>query len=76
MPADWKPGNRVRDEKFLRQFRLDHFGEPCEICAVRQGVHVHHVTFRSQGGGDEPENVLWLCHVCHGEQHGLRVVES
>jgi len=30
---------------------------------------VHHVLRRSQGGGHEPENLLHLCHRCHGWVH-------
>lgn len=60
MPADPKPSARIRDPDLLRRFRLEHAGEPCESCELRPGVHVHHVTFRSQGGDDAPENLLWL----------------
>lgn len=42
------------------------------MCEARPGVHVHHRVFRSQGGSDIPENLQWLCHVCHDSVHGIR----
>lgn len=34
------------------------------------GVHDHHILRRSQGGGDGLDNLLWVCHPCHGYIHG------
>ena len=31
----------------------------------------HHIVFRSQGGGDEAENVLIVCNRCHEKLHGI-----
>jgi 5-methylcytosine-specific restriction endonuclease McrA len=42
----------------------------------RAGGHVHHVEFRSRGGGDEEWNLVTVCaaHHLHGIHHGrLRV---
>ena len=38
----------------------------------RAAVHVHHVVFRSQGGGDEPANLVSICvaHHLHGIHRG------
>jgi 5-methylcytosine-specific restriction endonuclease McrA len=41
----------------------------CIICA-RQGGHVHHIIFRSQGGTHNPNNLCLLCHDCHERMHG------
>lgn len=71
MPADPKPAARIRDPDLLRQFRLEHAGEPCDRCWQRPGVHAHHVVFRSRGGDDVAENLLWLCISCHHVMHGL-----
>lgn len=32
-------------------------------------LHVHHVVYRSQGGTDEPGNLLTLCRGCHDALH-------
>lgn len=31
--------------------------------------HAHHVRRRSQGGEDTVDNLLMVCHRCHGEIH-------
>lgn len=45
------------------------------LCQVpgcsRAALHVHHVTFRSHGGGDEPGNLVSLCAAHH--LHGVHV---
>lgn len=33
-------------------------------------LEFHHFVPRVYGGGDEDQNLLTLCHVCHGKQHG------
>ena len=65
---------RIKDPDALKAFRLEHLGELCEICDVRPGSQVHHKKLRSQGGDDSPENLMWLCLVCHGDEHGLHVI--
>lgn len=37
-------------------------------CRVR-GSQAHHVLRRSQGGTDDPGNLLWVCARCHAEIH-------
>ena len=33
---------------------------------------IHHVIKRSQGGGDQPDNLITLCMYCHAVIHGTR----
>ena len=63
----------MKDPEALRRFRLEHLGEPCELCERRAGEHAHHRVFRSQGGNDEPGNLLWLCRYCHDGIHNGRL---
>jgi 5-methylcytosine-specific restriction endonuclease McrA len=70
--SDFKTAKRVRDPEALRRFRLEHAGTLCWFCAMRPGIHVHHRIHRSQGGGDVPENLVWLCGACHDEAHHIR----
>ncbi len=44
--------------------------QPCEIdfCSAI-AVDIHHVTFKSQGGTDEYENLIGLCRRHHDEAH-------
>jgi len=60
MPSDFKRGPRLRDPDALARFRLEHLNEPCDLCELRPGVEVHHRNYRSRGGDDVPENLLWL----------------
>ena len=40
----------------------------CEICGA-VSVDIHHKIYRSQGGTDEPENLVALCRSCHEAAH-------
>jgi 5-methylcytosine-specific restriction endonuclease McrA len=71
--SDPRPPKRIKDTDALRRFRLANQGEPCFDCELRPGVHVHHIVFRSQSGNDEPENLAWLCQICHDARHGIGV---
>lgn len=44
-------------------------GGLCVLCG-RQGAHIHHIVFRSQGGTDDMENLVTLCGECHDHAHG------
>lgn len=41
----------------------------CRYCGTRDGLDVHHIVYRSQGGGDEPTNLIALCRRHHGLVH-------
>jgi len=47
---------------------------PCENCGATAG-EFHHLIFKSQGGSDEPDNIMALCSStpertgCHEEAH-------
>lgn len=69
MTPDPKPAARIKDPDAIRRFRLDHLHEPCELCELRPGVDPHHLTYRSQGGDDTPENLVWVCRECHDGIH-------
>lgn len=60
MTPDPRPPRRIKDPDALRTFRLTMMNEPCEVCELRPGTDAHHVTFRSQGGDDTPDNLVWL----------------
>lgn len=51
----------------------DRSGGQCEaliegVCLSR-GDQAHHVRRRSQGGQDDPGNLLWVCRSCHDHIH-------
>lgn len=43
-------------------------GLTCRACG-RPGNHVHHINYRSEGGGHEPHNLITLCLACHDTVH-------
>ena len=47
----------------------------CERCLPGRytpATEAHHRIYRSQGGGDEVENLEALCAACHGAEHSQR----
>lgn len=47
-------------------------GYECQCCKGKHKdskLEVHHIIFRSEGGSDEPKNLLTLCHTCHTKLH-------
>jgi DNA invertase Pin-like site-specific DNA recombinase len=44
----------------------------CVFCGAKEGVEQHHVVPRSEGGSDDPTNILSVCGVHHGLLHGIR----
>jgi len=58
----------ARREGWSRQRAvLDRDGYQCAVpgCRARRGLEVHHISFRSHGGGDEVSNLVTLCAVHH-----------
>lgn len=42
----------------------------CQLCGRgERELHVHHVIWRQNGGGDVPENMITLCSQCHSKVH-------
>lgn len=48
----------------------------CEICSwngiVTEAVTVHHVKPLSEGGKNDPDNLMALCDACHKWVHSMR----
>ena len=55
----------------VKQYILARDGYTCQAgkkgCAEK--LHVHHMLFKSQGGGDAPENLITLCEKHHADLH-------
>ena len=53
-----------------KAFVLNRDKYTCQHCKTKQGtLEVHHIIFRSNGGSDEPDNLITLCRNCHRELH-------
>lgn len=42
----------------------------CKVCSM-PAVNLHHVIYKSQGGTDDPSNLIPLCYACHYSHHTL-----
>ncbi len=63
----------TREHKYAHIYERDAYTCTSPVCD-RHDVTPHHLKFRSQGGGDEPENLASLCVWCHLEGvHGGRL---
>lgn len=48
----------------------------CQYCKGKHKdskLEVHHIIFRSQGGGDDESNLITLCHTCHKDLHSGKI---
>ncbi len=48
----------------------------CQCCKGKRKdskLEVHHIVFRSQGGSDNQENLITLCHTCHSLLHSGKI---
>ncbi|MDQ7821552.1 MAG: HNH endonuclease signature motif containing protein [Candidatus Eremiobacteraeota bacterium] len=62
----------ARHHKILKR---DRFRCQTPGCRCRRNLHVHHIIRRSQGGTDDPWNLITLCEACHLHLlHGLRTL--
>lgn len=56
-------------DREIRQLVLRRDKRRCTECHSKEGLHVHHVKARKDGGGDEIDNLTTLCELCHAEKH-------
>lgn len=48
----------------------------CQCCKGKHKdskLEVHHIIYRSQGGSDEQDNLITLCHTCHKDLHSGKI---
>lgn len=58
------PGTDFRIRRRVRER-----DKSCRFCGTARNLHVHHVTYRSQGGSDEDSNLITLCFEHHALVH-------
>jgi len=62
----------VHARQMRKKYALfDRDGWQCRVpgCCAYGPLHLHHIVFRSHGGGDEPENLVSLCDFHHKALH-------
>lgn len=55
-----------------RAMVIDRDNHTCQLCKGRHrdsNLEVHHIVFRSNGGSDDADNLITLCHTCHKALH-------
>lgn len=52
-------------------FRRDDW--KCRKCGFRDGLHPHHIVYKSKGGTDTMDNIITLCWRCHRDVHEHKV---
>lgn len=63
----------IRDKKLYQSYREKHY--LCERCSS-MGGETHHIKYRSQGGSDTHDNLIFLCNPCHRWAHGVNSREA
>ena len=56
---------------------LNRDGYTCQFCKGKHkdpSLEVHHIVFKCNGGSNEPENLITLCHTCHDDLHHGRII--
>lgn len=70
---EYPPERRPRLRYEVREQVLERDRHRCKQCDSTDGIEVHHIKQRSEGGADEPLNLITLCRHCHDSKHpGVR----
>ena len=67
----YQEGNQ-KDFYNVKVYVLHRDGYKCQHCKGKskdKKLHVHHIIWKSQGGTDEPGNLLTMCEDCHDALH-------
>lgn len=48
-------------------------GWKCKYCGCRDGLHPHHIVFKSQGRKDTLDNLITVCYSCHIKIHDKKL---
>jgi 5-methylcytosine-specific restriction endonuclease McrA len=67
---------RISKKQQKRNRELAEIPKPecCQLCGKKRPLDLHHKIHRSQGGTDQPENLISICRVCHMQSHNIKVI--
>jgi len=73
-----KPKPKILDKRQAAKDKAANWSRVCKLVKARDlvcrvckgpGQHVHHIVYRSHGGKDAPNNLVWVCTQCHADIH-------
>lgn len=67
------PNYRFANTKEMVRNRDNYTCQCCKGKRKDSKLEVHHIVFRSQGGSDNQENLITLCHTCHSLLHSGKI---
>jgi 5-methylcytosine-specific restriction endonuclease McrA len=77
-PLQRKPIKKISSKQAKRNKELANIPPPldgrCQNCGNLpdfRGLAKHHLIFRSHGGKDTGDNLIWVCGRCHSRFHGI-----
>lgn len=60
----------LKDFYNVKSYILNRDGYKCTKCKSKNvKLHIHHIQFKSNGGGNSPKNLITLCEDCHKSLH-------
>lgn len=69
----------MKDYYNVKQYVLDRDNHTCQYCKGKskcKRLNVHHIQFKSSGGGNSPLNLITLCEDCHNDLHDNKITLS
>ena len=66
----------LEDYLNVREYVLVRDKHTCQCCRGKskdKKLETHHITFKSKGGPDTPDNLVTLCHTCHDGFHNGKI---
>lgn len=70
MVQDMKRNMGASIDNKTRRAVYERDGFRCALCDSTDGLQIHHVKPRGEGGADHPMNLITLCWRCHAAAHG------
>ena len=70
MVQDMKRNMSASIDNKARRAVYERDGFRCALCDSTDGLQIHHVKPRGEGGADHPMNLITLCWRCHAAAHG------
>lgn len=68
---EYKARNEINNFRRMKDGYVFSANDSCDLCGQRGSTIVHHIVPLDQLGGNEIENILFVCRSCHKKAHNL-----